>query len=88
MNKDVVKEIRKGTRRRFSVEEKIKVVLEGLGGGEFRSPNCAGVKGSNPRCTTVAPKPSWMLVRTDCPEILCGMLAVMRSNDSRMRMIP
>ena len=33
MNKDVVKEIRKGTRRRFSVEEKIKVVLEGLGGG-------------------------------------------------------
>ena len=34
MNKDVVKEIRKGTRRRFSVEEKIKVVLEGLGGGD------------------------------------------------------
>jgi len=32
MNKDVVKEIRKATRRRFSSEEKIKIVLEGLQG--------------------------------------------------------
>ena len=32
MAKDVVKEIRRATRRKFSAEEKIKIVLEGLRG--------------------------------------------------------
>ena len=32
MSKDIVKEIRRATRRRFSAEEKIRVVLEGLRG--------------------------------------------------------
>ncbi len=31
-NRDVVKEIRKATRRKFSAEEKIRIVLEGLRG--------------------------------------------------------
>jgi transposase len=32
MNKDIVKEIRKATRRKFDAEEKIRIVLEGLRG--------------------------------------------------------
>ena len=32
MATDVVKQIRKATRRRFSAEEKIRIVLEGLRG--------------------------------------------------------
>ncbi len=32
MAKDVVKEIRRATRRKFSAEEKIRIVLEGLRG--------------------------------------------------------
>ena len=32
MNKDIVKEIRKATRRQFHAEEKIRIVLEGLRG--------------------------------------------------------
>jgi transposase len=32
MAKDVVKEIRRATRRKFTVEEKIRIVLEGLRG--------------------------------------------------------
>ena len=32
MNKDIVKEIRKATRRQFNAEEKIRIVLEGLRG--------------------------------------------------------
>ena len=33
MSKDIVKEVRRATRRRFSSEEKIRIVLEGLRGG-------------------------------------------------------
>lgn len=32
LNRDVVKEIRKATRKKFSAEEKIRIVLEGLRG--------------------------------------------------------
>ena len=32
MNKDIVKDIRKATRRQFNAEEKIRIVLEGLRG--------------------------------------------------------
>jgi transposase len=32
MNQDIVKQIRKATRRKFTAEEKIRIVLEGLRG--------------------------------------------------------
>ena len=39
-SKDVVKQIRKATRRRFSVEDKIRIVLEGLRGENSISEIC------------------------------------------------
>jgi transposase len=39
-SKDVVKQIRKATRRRFSAEEKIRIVLEGLRGENSISEIC------------------------------------------------
>ncbi len=43
----VVREIRRKTRRKFSSEEKIRIVLEGLR-GEESSPSCAVAKASAP----------------------------------------
>jgi transposase len=38
MAKDIVKEIRRATRRKFNAEEKIRIVLEGLRGGARLGP--------------------------------------------------
>ena len=40
MSKDVIKEIKKNTRRRFTAEEKIRIVLEGLRGEISTSQLC------------------------------------------------
>jgi transposase-like protein len=69
MAKNVVKQIRKATRRRFSAEEKIRIVLEGLRGEipvteRFRSLSCAVERGFSPRSTTNGLKPFWMPART------------------------
>ena len=44
-----LKGIRRATRRRFSAEEEIRVVLEGLRGPRTASPSPAAARGSPPR---------------------------------------
>ena len=41
---DAIRDIRRATRRHFSAEEKIRVVLEGLRGEERASPNSVGAR--------------------------------------------
>ena len=45
----MLKDIRRQTRRQYSAEEKIRIVLEGLR-GEETSPSCAAGRASPPRC--------------------------------------
>ncbi len=47
----VVKEIRRATRRQFSAEEKIRIVLEACA-ARRASPNCAGARESSRTCIT------------------------------------
>ena len=61
---NVIREIKRATRRKFSAEEKIRIVVEGLRGEIPVSALCAGVKVSPQRCTTDGPKPSWRRART------------------------
>ena len=49
MTTDIVKQIRKATRRRFTAEEKIRIVLEGLRGAE-------GIHPGNLSCKSAFPK--------------------------------
>ena len=51
-SKDVVRQIRKATRRKFSAEEKIRIVLEGLRGEQSISEVCRK-KGIRSKDTTV-----------------------------------
>ena len=53
----VLKDIRRQTRRHYSAEEKIRIVLEGLR-GEGTSPSSAVGKASPPRCITAGPRSS------------------------------
>jgi len=64
MATDVVKQIRKATRRKFTAEEKIHIVLEGSGNKpQFRK---SAVGMAYPaRFTINGPKPFWMPVRMD-----------------------
>ena len=49
MSKDIVKEIRRATRRQFTAEEKIRIVLEGLRGEQAITDLCRqeGIKPAN-----------------------------------------
>jgi hypothetical protein len=53
----VLKDIRRQTRRHYSVEEKIRIVLEGLRGEENISELCRR-EASPPQCTTAGPRSS------------------------------
>ena len=55
----VVKDIRRATRKQYSAEEKIRIVLGGLKGEE----SCAGVRASHRASTTVGPRSSSKLGR-------------------------
>ena len=46
----VVREIHRRTRRRFSAEEKIRIILEGLRGARRASRSCAGARGWRRTC--------------------------------------
>jgi transposase-like protein len=59
----VVREIKRKTRRKFSSEEKIRIVLEGLRGEERASPSCVAEKASAPTSTTTGAKSFWRLAR-------------------------
>ena len=54
----VVKEIRRATRRQFSAEEKIRIVLTGLR-GRTASPSCAGARGLCRTSITVGRRNFW-----------------------------
>jgi transposase len=54
---DAIKDIRRATRRRFSAEEKIRVVLEGLRGEESIAELCRR-EASPRRCTMAGRKSS------------------------------
>ena len=53
----VLKDIRRQTRRQYSAEEKIRIVLEGLRDEENISELCP--EASPPRCITAGPRSSW-----------------------------
>lgn len=71
-----VKEIKRKTRRQFSAEEKIRIVLDGLRGessissfvvslpGNRNIVSMRGAKGSPRACITIGPKTSWKLERS------------------------
>ena len=63
----VLKDIRRATKRQFSAEEKIRIVLEGLRGEDSIAAARAGVRASALRCTMVGPRTSWKLGRRDWP---------------------
>jgi transposase len=54
----VLKVIRRQTRRHYSAEEKIRIVLEGLRGEENISEPCLR-RASRPRYITIGPRNSW-----------------------------
>jgi hypothetical protein len=62
----VVKEIRRATRRQFSAEEKIRIVLSGLA-ARTASPSCAAARGSSRTCITAGRRNFWRLARSGWP---------------------
>jgi hypothetical protein len=64
MATDVVKQILKATRRKFTADEKIRVVLEGLR-GRHRSLRSAGGTAFPVPFTINGPRPFWMLAGMD-----------------------
>ena len=63
---DAIRDIRRATRRHFSAEEKIRVVLEGLRGEESIAELCAA-RASPHRCIMAGRKSSWRPARGDLP---------------------
>ena len=59
----VVKEIRRATRRQFSAEEKIRIVLSGLRGED----SIAAARGSSRTCITAGRRNFWRLGRSGWP---------------------
>ena len=55
----VLKDIRRATKRQFSAEEKIRIVLEGLRGEDSIAAARAGARALPARCTTAGPRSSW-----------------------------
>jgi len=60
---NVIREIRRATRRRFSAEDKIRIVLEGLR-GEISVTDLCRRGGSRRRFTIVGPNAFWRRART------------------------
>jgi len=65
----VLKDIRRQTRRQYSAEEKIRIVLEGLRGEENISELCRR-EALPPRCITAGPRSSWRPESVDWPVTL------------------
>ena len=79
-----VKDIRRNTRRKFSTEEKIRIVLDGLG-ARVQSLSCVAVRASIPICIIAGARISWRPARNAYPEILPGKQTPMRCLVSRVR---
>jgi transposase-like protein len=65
----VLKDIRRQTRRQYSAEEKIRIVLEGLRGEENISELCRR-EGIAASMITAGPRSSWRLASADWPVTL------------------
>jgi uncharacterized protein (DUF2267 family) len=63
-----VREIHRKTHKKYSAEEKIRIVLEGLR-ERARSLSCAAAKASIPTCITNSPRNSWEQANSVCSEI-------------------
>ena len=66
-----VRDIRRATRRKYSAEEKIRIVIEGLR-GEDSIAGCAVEKALTPMSITVGPRSLWKRARN----VWQGMLSV------------
>ena len=62
----VVKDIRRATRKQYSAEEKIRIVLEGLR-GEASIAGWAAARVSRRTCTIAGRRTSWRLARSAWP---------------------
>lgn len=58
-----VRDIRRRTRKKYSAEEKIRIVLEGLRGEQSIAEHCRR-EGLNSHFTTAGQKSSWRLARS------------------------
>ena len=61
-----VRDIRRKTRKQYTAEEKIRVVVSGLR-GEERSPPCAAARASPRVCSTAGRKRFWKPARSGSP---------------------
>ena len=79
-----VKDIRRKTRRKFSTEEKIRIVLDGLR-GESSLPSCAAGRHQPEPVLPLEQGLSWRPARNACPAILPGKQIPMRCLVSSVR---
>ena len=62
-----VRDIRRKTRKQYTAEEKIRIVVSGLRGGGEASPPCAAARASPRVCITAGRKSFWKRVRSGSP---------------------
>ena len=74
-----VKDSRRNTRRKFSTEEQIRIVLDGLRGESWIAALCRRARASIPICITAGARISWQLASSGSLAILPGQPTPMRS---------
>lgn len=84
-----VREIQRKTRKKYSAEEKVRIVLEGLR-GEEKIPSCAAAKASTRICITSGPRNFWKLAssawwatRSEKPIVTRSKTCGVRTSSSR-----
>lgn len=75
----VVREIRSKTRKKYSAEEKIRIVLEGMRGKESIATICRKEEGSTLICITDGTRIFWKPEKSDFWAILSEELATKKS---------
>ena len=80
-----VKDIRRNTRRKFSTEEKIRIVLDGLRGESSIAELCRR-RASTPTCITAGARTFWKLGRSACRAIPLAKPIPMKCPDLSARM--
>ena len=73
-----IRDIRRATRRQYSAEEKIRIVLEGLRGESSIAELCRK-EGINQTCITAGRRSFWKLARSAWPAIPHGKPTLMKS---------
>ena len=62
--KGFMQQVRVAARRKYTPEEKVRIVLEGFRAGKWQSMNSVAGKGSSREPTTLGPRTSWRLGRS------------------------